>query len=460
MSRPIDYAASQPGLELAYSTDPEVVSPPSQKYLVLESGPLLTPSKTDSASYSPQPAYAAYGSKEVVSEPPPQRGIGHKRKLYFLIGGLVILGIIIGAVVGGVLGSKAASSDGPDASAESASSNSSSPNPTVNTTAVRPKTRLTVTGRRVQGNGFTSRLFWQGGDNKIRTSRYTSSTGQWSSPIVFHDVDAKPGTPIAATIYLQFPQFEFFYLDPSSTFQGVNFFEDETVPKIDSISSERTPFTVWDSSKMSAYWPYVVYQNKNTTFHRVVYDGHGAGWFNDTLQGWENPDDMPMGDVGSGIAVIPLAIDFQTPYTAGLAYRDPNGRLSIFPFGGVDTGVAWNFGSPDVTIPSGTSIAAIAIGREGTNTTNTWILYQDESNKIQSVWQEDDNSWHGPQEVGDADAGTDIACLTEQVGDQPTQSSLASQTDMRRCYYQYKGLIREKRLTSSSWVDGASIPIE
>ncbi|KAF3057956.1 hypothetical protein GL218_05577 [Daldinia childiae] len=470
MNEPLDHRVSQPGLEIVYPSDPEVVYSQRETYPALVSDPGIIPFKGNPSPYNQPQVYGAYSPKELPPQPPVQRENGERRKLYLLIGGLVVLAVIVGAVVGGVLGSKATSNDKSDISSEPASSSSSSPNPTstssgsssqsVNTTAVRPNTRLTVTGRRIQGNGFTSRLFWQGGDNKIRTSRYSSSSSQWSTPLVFDDLDAKPGTPIAATIYLQFPQFEFFYLDPSSTFQGVNFFEDETVPKIDSINSDRTPFTVPSGSRMTAYWPYVIYQNTNTSFHRLVYDGHGSGWFNDTVHGWDNPDDIPLGDANSGIGLVPMLNSFQTPYTAGLAYRDSKGLLSLFPFGGFDTGVAWYFGTPGVMIPVGTSIAAFAIARLNSNTTNTWILYQDASNKIQSVWQGDDNEWQGPQEVGDADVGTDIACLTEQAGDQPSQINLADQTDMRRCYYQYKGLIREKRLTSSSWVDGAAIPME
>lgn len=76
------------------------------------------------------------------------------------------------------------------------------------------------------------------------------------------------------------------------------------------------------------------------------------------------------------------------------------------------------------------------------------------------MWQEDDNEWKGPQEVGEADAGTDIACLTEVVGDEPEQTSLSEQLDMRRCYYQSGGQIQEKRLTSTGWVDGDTIPME
>ncbi|KAI8966519.1 hypothetical protein F5Y11DRAFT_308476 [Daldinia sp. FL1419] len=475
MSESPYHRVSQPGLELVYSTDPEVINAPSQTYPqpypqtypALASDPGIVPLKADGTPYSQHPVYAAYAAKEIKPLPPPKEGLSEKKKLYFLIGGLVVLAVIVGAVVGGVLGTRATSSDASNVSSEQVSppdptaTPSGEPTEAVNTTAVRPKTRLTVTGRRVQSNGFTSRLFWQGGDNKIRTSRYSSSSSQWSTPIIFDGLDAKPGTPIAAAIYLPFPQFEFFYLDPSSTFQGTNFFEDETVPKLDSISTERAPFTVPSGSKMTVYWPYLIYQNANNSFHRLVYDGPGGrGWFNDTVQGWDNPDDIPLGDANSGVAVVPLMNAFHTPYTAGLAYRNPKGRLSLFPFGGFDEGVSWYSGTLDATVPSGTSIAAFAIARRSSNTTNTWILYQDEKNKIQSVWQGDDNKWQGPQEVGDADAGTDIACLTEQVGDEPEQTILAEQTDMRRCYYQYKGIIREKRLTSSTWVDGPTIPMQ
>lgn len=118
-------------------------------------------------------------------------------------------------------------------------------------------------------------------------------------------------------------------------------------------------------------------------------------------------------------------------------------------------------GTPKVTIPEGTAIAATAVSRgPSSNTTNTWILYQDDDHKIQAVWQDDGSAWKGPQEVGDADPGTDIACLTEQVGDDPTQTILSERTDMRRCYYQYKGMIREKRLTTTTWIDGDTIPVE
>ncbi|KAI2469453.1 hypothetical protein F4781DRAFT_216342 [Annulohypoxylon bovei var. microspora] len=468
---------SQPGLELAPSSNLEVFHRPSDPY------PIPVPNPANDGSqygyYGAPPSNYAYSSGEKVlpPQPPVEAGTGapaaaaagasSRKKLFILIGVIVAVAVIVGAVVGGVVGSKSSSS-GAKAAQESSSSsspsnsssNSNSTGASVNTTAVRANTRLSVTGRRLSGNGFTSRLFWQGGDNHIRTSKYTSTGGEWSTPLVFSGLDAKPGTPIPATIYLLFPQFQVYYLDSSNTFRGVNFGEDETTPKTDSIDTDRPAFTVDDGTQMSAYWPYIIYQNPNSTFHRQVYDSYGLNYFNDTMEGWFNPGVIPLGDNGTGIAVVPTVKQYLKPYAAGIAYRDQDGRLSIFSFGGVDTGISWDTGSPNTSIPAQTSIAALAVGRPNSNSTNTWILYQDEENKIQSVWQDDANGWKGPQEVGDADAGTDIACLTETVLDEPSQVLLSEQTDMRRCYYQYQGAIQEKRLTSSTWIDGDTIPMQ
>ncbi|KAI1140566.1 hypothetical protein F5Y05DRAFT_424438 [Hypoxylon sp. FL0543] len=470
MSYPPSQRDSQPGLELAPANDPEVVPRPSDGYPIPLSNTAFVPYSGGGSPYSYRTE-----EKELPPQPPIEEEGRSRRKLYIFIGLIVAIVVIVGAVVGGVLGSKAsknvsttaqAPAQAPSPASDSTSSPlaspspSISPSPKVNTTAVRAQTRLSVTGRRVAGNGFTSRLFWQGGDNKIRTSRYTSTSGSWSTPLVFDSINAKPGTPIAATLFLRDPQFEVFYLDPSSIFRGLNFGEDETVPKTDSIDTSRPAFSIAENSRVAAYWPYMIYQNPNATFHRLVYYAPAGGYFNDTVRGWSNPGVMPLGDNGTGIAVVPVVQEFKVPYAAGIAYRGQDGRLSVFSFGGDDTGISWDSGTPNVSIPAGTAIAATAVGRPNSNTTNTWILYQDDSNKIQTVWQEDGNGWQGPQEVGEADAGTDIACLTEQTGDDPSQVSLAGQTDMRRCYYQYRGAIQEKRLTSSAWVDGDVIPMQ
>ncbi|KAI2625711.1 hypothetical protein GGR54DRAFT_511345 [Hypoxylon sp. NC1633] len=453
MGDSLEHRNSQSGLEVVPLSNLEAVPRPSESYPIPVHDPVITPYK-DGDDEEVYKALAAGSDKKI-------EGTGRSRRNPFiLIGAIAAAVIVAAAIVGGVLGSRASSGGGSNYGQTSGNDSSSplvnnSSSPVVNTTAVRANTRLSVTGRRVAGNGFTSRLFWQGGDNQIRTSRYTSSGGTWSTPLVFDGLDAKPGTPIAATIYLAFPQFEVFYTDSSSIFRGINFGEDETLPKPDSIETTRPAFKV-DWSRMSAYWPYVIYQNTSTTFTREVY---GGLWFNDTMCGWANPADIPAGDNGTAIAVVPVVTEFRRPFAPGIAYRDKNGRLAIFSFGGVDTGMAWHYDAPHVSIPTGTSIGAFAVGRPGTYTTNTYILYQDDSHKIQVVWQDSDK-WEGPREVGEADAGTDIACLTEQVGDVPSQSVLSDRIDMCRCYYQSGGEIKEKRLSSSGWIDGGRIPMQ
>ncbi|KAI5861211.1 hypothetical protein GGS23DRAFT_158110 [Durotheca rogersii] len=474
---------SQPGLELAHSDDPEVYyytpDKPDSTPIPVENPLVLPPPfKPEGGQYYVPPVDAAPGGGEPAAE---AKGRS-RRKLWIILGVIIAIIVIIAAVVGGVVGSRAASNSSSAPLTEAQGSNQSpsnqSPSPstestspttsasptsslsaTVNTTAVRPRTKLSITGRRIAGSGFMSRLFWQGGDNKMRTSRYTSTSGSWSSPLVFNNIDAQPGTPIAATIYLNFPQFEVFYLDSSARFRGLNFGEDERVPKPDSVNDVLADYTVENDTKIAAYWPYVVLQARNSTFRRYVY-GPGVGWFNDTVQGWFNPEVVPQGDPNTGVAVVPIVRDFQQPYAAGLAYRDRTGHLALFPFGGIDTGVAWYSGTPDVEIPAKTAIAGLAVTRRNSNITNTHILYQDAARRIQTVWQGDDNQWQGPEQVGQADAGTDIACLTEQAGDEPRLVSVSDQIDMSRCYYQLNGFIVEKRLTVTGWIDGDRIPVE
>ncbi|KAI1778147.1 hypothetical protein F4818DRAFT_456104 [Hypoxylon cercidicola] len=91
----------------------------------------------------------------------------------------------------------------------------------------------------------------------------------------------------------------------------------------------------------------------------------------------------------------------------------------------VDTGVSSHSRIPNVAIPVGTAIGAFTIGRANSNTTNTYILYQDDGDGLK-----------GPEEV---------------VSDQPSQMSLSEQLDMSRCYYQSGGQIVVKRSTSCGW---------
>lgn len=106
---------------------------------------------------------------------------------------LVAVIVIAGIIVGAVLGVKARR-DGGDLG-----------DPANDTSRVLlPGSKLAVTGRRMPGDGFNVRLFYQGGDGKLRMSAYESTESTWTVPTAFDNVQALKGTPLAASMDLSY----------------------------------------------------------------------------------------------------------------------------------------------------------------------------------------------------------------------------------------------------------------
>jgi hypothetical protein len=121
---------------------------------------------------------------------------------------LAIVAIVVGAVIGSRLHNAASSSStsAPSSSPEStATSTVTSPTPTSSssTSSLRENSAITVTGWTTK-SGFSIRLFYQGGDGKIRLSKYESSTLAWDTPRIL-EIGAKNGTSLgASSLYQQF----------------------------------------------------------------------------------------------------------------------------------------------------------------------------------------------------------------------------------------------------------------
>ena len=85
------------------------------------------------------------------------------------------------------------------------------------------------------------------------------------------------------------------------------------------------------------------------------------------------------------------------------------------------------------------------------NAVDTHLLYQDAAGVLQTVWQDDEADWKGPKTYpafDGADAGTDIACVTQGGG---LGSSVQKEQDMNRCFFQERDTGRLKEV----WFDGA-----
>lgn len=127
---------------------------------------------------------------------------GPKRKLTWIIVGAIIAGVVIvAAVVGGVLGSRAAKSS---SSADSTTSGSNSTN-AADLENIRPLSRIAATGWR-DGGVARIRIFYQGPDQKLRTSWYANNETSWSDPIVLTELEyeTSANTSLAAACSLEF----------------------------------------------------------------------------------------------------------------------------------------------------------------------------------------------------------------------------------------------------------------
>lgn len=398
--------------------------------------------------------------------------------------------VILAAVVGGVLGSRAASGKSP-ATEESTSSPTPSPtlSPTVsvNTTTLRPNSRLAVTGRwdLSNPNVFEASLIFQGGDNLIRMSKLTRDAGEWGLPLALEGLGtAKPGSPLAASMVLGRGQFEFFYVATSGQLLGATWQSGDKMAKPDSITAPTKISAVMlnnDDTKLASYWPYIVAQYRNETLMKVVF-----------YNGWDYAGrlDGDFGaELGSPLALVPTVTSMRNPDAAvGVLGRNKDGYLLNYGFGGDDKGSAWNTKpgeyfsyflktrnrpyistnhstAQSIPIPPVTALGALAVARPGSNLTNTYVLYQDIDDEIKTLRLDEDNKgWNTDSpKLGKADKGTDITCLTAQTGtgEGGVQIDLSDRRDMSRCYFMVGGLIKEVKLEDDgSWKELGFIPLE
>jgi hypothetical protein len=121
---------------------------------------------------------------------------------------LAIVAIVVGAVLGSRLhnGSSSSSTTPPSSSPESTATGTltaTGPTPTSSSSSssLRGNSAIAVTGWTAT-SGFSIRLFYQGGDGKVRLSKYESSTLEWESPMVL-EIGAKNGTSLGVSSLYQ-----------------------------------------------------------------------------------------------------------------------------------------------------------------------------------------------------------------------------------------------------------------
>ncbi|KAK8087599.1 hypothetical protein PG997_002560 [Apiospora hydei] len=398
-------------------------------------------------------------------------GRPNRRRLWMILVVIAAILIILGAVLGGVLGSRAANAASSDEQAPS-SENSNETRPVSN---ISRGSRLAVTGWR-EGAGYYIRLFYQGPDQQLRFSNYSTAETDWYPPVVLDQMEYAPrnNTSLAASTSLDGREgkgeFKVFYVDQSSILRMHIF---PSYVKESGVSGRLNtyPAEVAPNSRIGAYWPSVASQEAGPSGMLRWTQRYG-----DTPNQpfFKHSDANVTASAGSGLAIVPAASK-DVDGASGWIYRRGDGKVfNRMPIRKNNfTGLAWDKGDlvndlNDLTIPAESPLAAFTVRRLGANPdnfVNTYILYVGSDGAVNMIWQDDngDGGWKGPQTYpeafGGADRGTDVTCLTPATWD-PTDVRLEAAYDMSRCYFQADGgRVREVRYDGSTWLRLGDLPI-
>ncbi|KAH6839542.1 hypothetical protein B0I37DRAFT_347986 [Chaetomium sp. MPI-CAGE-AT-0009] len=492
-------AQEQPGLEVRDQPDLEAVS--HQHGYYDQSLPELAASEyihsakeatTPSYIYSADPEHYPEHHSSPVSHPhsTPAAGSGRKR-LWFIIGGVIAVLVIIGAVLGGVLGSRAASSSSADSSAsqggeDSGGSGDTNPpadntspddtnntnnttNSTPNSTPIRQGSGLAVTGWRKPDGSAEIYLFFQDQKDELQYVRCDKSLASdkdtcWASPVSINSYAIAGSRLAASTIiwgdYFQ-PMIELFYTGVKSRLLGVSFNDlDTPSAKEDSVNTKEI-YTGLGSS-LGAYWPWTVFQDSAGALHHVRNLLTGGKAFRPSAS-WDNNELDITPQTSSRLAVVPTATDFNTiAVKPGYAvfHQDKNDKLAVYitdlnhPNRSASFHQPWPTTLPDITLPKQAPIAAFSVARRGDTgrRVDTYVLHLDGDGHINVLYTDPSGAagsdgeapWKtaAPDALKGADKDTDIACLT--LGSSPSNAAgkavpVEEAEDERRCYFQRGG---------------------
>ncbi|KAJ4300890.1 hypothetical protein N0V90_002978 [Kalmusia sp. IMI 367209] len=156
----------------------------------------------------------------------------------------------------------------------------------------------------------------------------------------------------------------------------------------------------------------------------------------------------------------------------GLFYQEEGGRFLEYVESDEDEADLWeNAQRPAHSklaafshrLPTDTSVAAFSTTRSnevGTETLNTYLLWQDEYGTIQMSWTDNNKGWKGPVSYpafAGADDHTALACLT---GLTFKTYPLQVGTELARCYFQTGLALREVSFDGDNWNIVGIVPID
>ena len=268
---------------------------------------------------------------------------------------------------------------------------------------------------------------------------------------------------------LQGIQIELFYQNASNSLLEWNFLDNNPIGSEGSIAASRFGT---GATRMSAYWPSLIFQDGAARLIEVLHI-YGQGWRSTELLSPLNYTGLANVPNDPGLAQFDLflqrgdskMINFFGNDTFGGTFAP--GRLqkrccARTTLRGTNLFLTNSIPGPlSLEVPNTASIGAFAVPRPSSATSqmDTYVLTQTASGDIQVSWQTDESGWQGPKTypaLAGADKNTSISCLTPNAY---PLTNLKPQFDMSRCYFQAGGQLREVLFNGTDWVNLGNIPL-
>ncbi|CAH0056252.1 unnamed protein product [Clonostachys solani] len=400
-----------------------------------------------------------------------------------VLAGLIVLAVVIilAAVLGGVFGSRSRNnSSSPDSSSGSTTTTTASAAPSSTATSIAADSPMGVSGWK---NGDDNNLYvaYQAADNSLKYSKATASGSQteftWGEP-----KSLKPESTLGKNAGLTMSvsvdqsndansqiQLSLLYVNETSYINGLTYVTGGQAEAKGFTTSDinQQPFKVAENSTLSAYWPFMLYQNTSGVVHALWYESE-TPYVPYSLSATAASK--------SNLAVVPVSRNVTKISGKGfwaIFYQNQNGKIVATPDPGfwdekraddlVTIVSTWNSTFPDITLAIGSSFTAFSLARGDNDKVNTFLLYQDGSD-IKQAWINNDNGWQisSPKLLQGADRGTHIGCITPAVWKSDrtfSEKLLAEESDLSKCYFQKGGKLFEVRLEGKDWVDLKEISI-
>ncbi|KAF2726494.1 hypothetical protein EJ04DRAFT_517770 [Polyplosphaeria fusca] len=368
-----------------------------------------------------------------------QPRLGLRRRWLWFIVGVALMGlvaIVLGATLGVMLKGK-----------------ESGPVSTPEPSSLAFLSSLAAASWGVDSDDYGIRLIYEDNLDQMRTATFESKTGSWQK--YKDNPRIRKSSPLAASRFnlsSNAVQVELFYLAEDDLVSEWNW-QPQGVGGRGSLNGERLT-KASPSSRLSAYWPFVLYQDQQLHLQGYYFDAN----FRSPWQPMNLSSSDYLAANGSSLSMVPNGGSDQP---ISIFHQQDNGDMMEYLWYTNGTTLRNKTLITSDSVPHQAAMTAFTWQPGSASQLATYFLYQDTSATIQMLWRKSlSDSWNGPKTFDafkDAHNSTGISCL--QMNNFFSEISPGTQTP--RCYFHASGAVREVEMggDGQDWKIVGTVPL-